>query len=114
MKFEETDIQIRLVNRLKTHYPDLLFTSTLAGVNLPIHTAVRLKRMGYLAGVSDLLIFRARGNYLGLFVELKRIGGKCSDAQRAFQVHALVEGYKAVTCYGFDDAVEAIDQYLKG
>lgn len=76
--------------------------------------AGKLKAEGVRPGVSDLfLMFAAKGVY-GMWIEMKDVGGKQpSPEQIAFQKDAAAQGYLAVTCYGFDMARGAIEEYLR-
>ena len=75
--------------------------------------AARFKAEGVKAGVPDLFLPVARGQYHGLFIEMKREkGGKVSDAQKAWIAALIDQGYLAVVCYGWKDAAELIEDYL--
>jgi hypothetical protein len=58
--------------------PDVLWLHPANGGTRDIREAARFKRMGVLAGASDLLLWH-RGNSFAL--ELKNPGGRLSDAQ---------------------------------
>ena len=73
-----------------------------------------LKREGVRSGVCDLMLAVPRGNYKGLFVEMKTETGKASKEQLAFIAEALRQGYMAGCAYGFDDAKRFIEAYLRG
>lgn len=78
-----------------------------------IVTATRFKAMGTLAGFPDLFVFIARGGFNGLFIELKKPKGRVSAIQQQ-RIDALNEqGYRAVVCYGFDESIKAITDYLE-
>lgn len=72
-----------------------------------------LKASGLVPGVSDLMLMIPKGSYHGLFLEMKVKGGKLSDSQKEFMTVATLMGYQAVVCYGFDEAKDAITEYLK-
>ena len=78
-----------------------------------IGTAVKLKAEGGMAGVSDLFLMMPAAKYHGLFIEMKVKGGKVSSSQKEFMNVAAAMGYKAVVCYGFEDAKQAINDYLQ-
>ena len=72
--------------------------------------AVNLKRQGVKAGVPDLCLPVARGGFHGLYIEMKRReGGRLSDHQREWLTRLQAQGYAAVVCKGFDEAVTAIE-----
>jgi len=112
MRHEESDIQIAFVRWLSATHPDALFTTCLAGVNLSMTAALRVKRMGYRCGTSDVLILEPRGEHHGLFLEIKTSKGKPSPTQLEFSRLANARGYKSVIVYGFYAAVDVSDAYL--
>ena len=71
-----------------------------------------LKANGLRVGVPDLMLAVPRGGFNGLFVEMKRVGGKTSDAQ--LEYHALLreQGYAVRVCTGAESAIVAIRLYL--
>lgn len=77
--------------------------------------AANLKRQGVRAGVSDLLLARPRGQFHGLWIELKRnrlARPKISESQIIWINRVREEGYAAEVCYGFDEAKEVISRYI--
>lgn len=75
----------------------------------------QLKKMGRKKGVPDWLVMIPKGEYHGLFVELKRQFKKSSSIsgeQKAFLLKAQSLGYKCVVAYGYKCAIEAIQDYL--
>ena len=71
-----------------------------------------MKAEGLLPGVSDLMLMIPKNGWHGLWLEMKAKGGKLSEAQKEFMGAATLMGYQAVVCYGFEDAKEAITNYL--
>lgn len=74
--------------------------------------AARLKRMGVKPGVSDVHLPIPRGVYHGLWIEMKSENGKVSPAQSRFLNAMRKHGYKAAVCYGWEEAVAIIEEYL--
>lgn len=74
--------------------------------------AAKLKRMGVLAGVSDLHLPVARGPWHGLYIEMKYEGGTLQKSQREFLKLAAEQGMYCVVCYTADDAIEIIKRYV--
>lgn len=113
-------------------YPCLKWLhSSLSGVKVrSIKEGARLKMEGNVAGIADLFlpypIIKECRNlcganriiYAGLYIEMKRkaIGntqkGVLSQAQKDFLAYANEVGYKAIVCYGADEAISAIKEYL--
>lgn len=76
-------------------------------------TAARMKMLGVKAGVPDLFLPVARGEWYGLFIEMKRRkGGKLSPLQVDWMEALGRQGYKTVVCFGADAAITAIEDYL--
>ena len=75
-----------------------------------------LARQGLKKGFPDNFIAVARGKWHGLFIELKR-AKKClsqrSAEQRAWIRCLNAAGYKALFCYGAEEAKKAVSEYLK-
>jgi hypothetical protein len=77
-------------------------------------TAKRLKAEGVKAGVPDLCLPAPRGGFHGLYIELKRTRGNSpTDHQTEWIASLTGQGYKAVVCYGWEQAASAITAYLK-
>ncbi len=76
--------------------------------------AARLKAQGVKAGVPDLCIPVARGGYHSLYVEMKAGKGRVSQKQREWLELLSGQGMRAVVCYGADEAIKAIEEYMGG
>lgn len=79
-----------------------------------IQHTMSLIRQGMKPGVPDICLPVARGKYHGLYIELKAKGGRLSPEQREWQRALLEEGYCAAVCYGFEQAKQTIDWYMRG
>lgn len=80
-----------------------------------IGEAVKLKAQGVKSGVPDVFLPVAKKTYHGLYIELKRQkNGHVSDSQEKWIEALNDQGYMAVVCYGCQEAIETILQYLKG
>ena len=128
MALSEDDIQKQIIgwakhkrvngkplSELMHHSPNGGKRATKVGANGKRYSpeAAKFKAMGALAGFPDLFVFIARGGFHGLFIELKKPKGRVSDIQQQ-RIDALNEqGYKAVVCYGFDESIKAITDYLE-
>lgn len=76
--------------------------------------AARFKAEGVKAGVPDLFLPCARGQYHGLFIEMKRAkGGSLSAAQKEWRGRLESQGYCWVCCHGWEDASEVIIDYME-
>lgn len=75
----------------------------------------KMKKEGFQPGVSDLFLMTARGQYHGLWIEMKRRNASpcdTSEDQHAFLARAHREGYLGVVCKGAEAAQQAIREYL--
>ena len=77
-------------------------------------TAMRLKATGVKAGVPDIFMPVTRGQYAGLFVEMKYGKNKPSPEQQRYIDMLRGEGYAVAVCYGCEQAIETITAYLRG
>ena len=76
--------------------------------------AGRLRAEGVKAGVPDLCLPVARGQYHGLYIELKRQrGGRISEEQVRWIDGLLEQGYAAAICKGWQEAASVIIDYLQ-
>lgn len=77
--------------------------------------AMLQKRMGLKSGVPDICLPVARGGYHGMYIELKRAhGGRLTQSQREWLEALNGQGYRAVRCDGWSEAVQAIELYMRG
>lgn len=74
--------------------------------------ATKLKAEGVKKGVSDLCLPVARRGYHGLYIEMKKMGGRATDHQKEFIGFVVMEGYCGVFCQGWESAKEKIEWYL--
>ena len=121
----EKDLQKMVCDYLKAQYPKVLFNSDMAGaMKLTIGQAVQISKLRSNKGYPDLAIYEPRGEYNGLFIELKKEGevlykknGEAITEHVQEQINCInllkAKGYYAIMCIGFDETKMAIDLYLK-
>lgn len=71
-----------------------------------------LKEQGVKSGVPDLCLPVARGQYHGLYIELKTEVGSPSENQLWWGEQLLNQGYMWEVCYGWEAAVRVLEWYL--
>jgi hypothetical protein len=71
-------------------------------------TAAKLKALGVLPGIPDLLCVSPRSGVF--FVELKRHGGRTSPEQQSVHERLRTAGVEVFTVVGVDDAVALLEQ----
>ena len=102
---------------VKGFIADYMFAIPNGGKRSPREGA-RLKAQGVLAGVPDMMLAIPRGQYSGLFIELKRpkVQGKPNPSTSIAQQEMIIKlnevGYLAVVCYGYDQTVTCVNDYL--
>lgn len=74
----------------------------------------QLKLMGVRAGVPDLCLPVARGEFHGMFLEMKTAGGRVSENQKQWLENLTAQGYFCRVCYSWAEAVTALETYLTG
>jgi hypothetical protein len=86
--------------------PDVLWLHPANGGTRDIREAARFKRMGVLAGASDLLLWH-RGTSFAL--ELKNPGGRLSEAQLEFLARFNDAGGYSASAEGIDLAIACLE-----
>jgi len=77
-------------------------------------TAARMRRTGVKAGVPDMFLPVAKGKWHGLYIELKRAkGGVVSAEQKVWHNRLQEQGYCVKVCRGWEQAREAITEYME-
>ncbi len=112
---QRTVVQWALLNSSK--HPELkLLYAVPNGARVSRTQAVKLSLEGMKAGVPDLCLPVKRGDYNGLYVELKRSNGVASDvsqAQASWIRSLRKQGYAAGWFKGAEEAIKGIEAYLK-
>lgn len=74
--------------------------------------AAKEKRLGLKKGVPDLVIPVKRMGFAGLYIEMKKIGGRLTREQRIWLDMLNDEGYAAFVAEGAEQAIKIIQGYL--
>lgn len=102
-------------------YPDLKFMFAVPnGMFTPYkQVAGKMRAMGMKRGVPDIMLPVKRGEWSGLFIELKRkktekqAAGKTSNEQNEWIGYLQNQGYGVAVCYGFEQSRDMVLQYLE-
>lgn len=73
----------------------------------------KLRRMGFVNGVPDILLIVARGGRSGLALELKSPTGRTSNEQREMLELFKMANWAQCIAWSLDEAIGAITRYLK-
>jgi hypothetical protein len=124
-KPKEKNVHAQVCQYLKLQYPRAIFNSDLAGLRLTIGQSMQAKRMRSGDGFPDIAIYEPRGDFSGLFIELKREGetiwlrdNSVTTNDHIREQYGMLKklnerGFFAVFAIGFDEAKNTIDTYLK-
>jgi hypothetical protein len=78
--------------------------------------AIKAKKTGMKKDVPDIFLAYASQGYHGLFIELKRAKkslSKVSEGQKKMIKRLAQNGYRAVVCYGANEAIEEVLKYYE-
>ena len=111
----ERQIQIECVSWFRMRYPEAsrVFFSVPNGGARNAWTAKNLRDEGALSGVADLILLVPKKGYASLCIEMKKPGGRVSDAQKAFKTAVERFLYKYVVCYSVEEFKTAVREYLE-
>lgn len=73
----------------------------------------KLKLMGFRAGISDVVLTLKRGEYSGLYCELKKAGGSPSKEQKAFLTAVEEQGFLAVVINDLETFQNVLTHYVE-
>ena len=73
--------------------------------------AMKMKNEGQRKGMPDLCLPVAKKGYHGLYIELKKKGGRVSPEQREVIARLNANGYLAEVCFGAEAAIELLKDY---
>lgn len=123
----EAQLQIMIADYIRMQYPNVIFHSDYgSGIKLTARqAAVQKRQSGGLKGYPDMFIAEPVAPYCGLYIELKKDGTRLKkkngewasehiETQADMLAKLSAKGYKAVFAVGFDEAMLAINNYLKG
>ena len=115
LESDEQSTLFQWAGLMSNKHPELIYMFAVPNGGLRhIYTAVMLKKSGVKPGVPDTCLPVARQGFHGLYIELKRrTGGRVEPEQKDWIEFLTEQGYKAVICYGFDEARAVIENYLE-
>ena len=109
----EHDLQVAIVELVKTNAPEILFSGTMGGVRLSMNQAKRAKAAGYMKGIPDLIFYEPRNGFHGLAIELKTKRGKISPIQRERIEDFRIRGWRAEVAFGWDETLAILRDYFE-
>lgn len=101
------------VSKYLDKYPELKWLYAIPnGGERNVAVAGRLKAEGVKAGVSDLCLPVAKCGHHGMYIEMKKLGGKESDKQKEFGAFLKEQGYFYTCCDHWEKAWQVIVWYM--
>ncbi len=94
--------------------PDVLLFAIPNGGDRHPAVAAKLRAEGVLPGVPDLFLAASRGGASGLWIEMKRVGGRVSPDQTAVHSKLANEGFAVAVAFGWVQASIAVRSFLGG
>ena len=110
----ESRIQQGCVRWFRLRYPryaGLLYAIPNGGKRNAVTGAI-LKAEGALAGVADLFLSVPNATYHGLYIEMKKSGGRQQESQKAFQRAVEGQGYRYALCHSLDEFMAEVEGYM--
>lgn len=105
MRHIEDTLQMSVADYLRYQFPTLLWFHTPNGGKRHPREAARLKRMGVLPGVADILLFWKSG--MGA-IELKSDIGRQRDTQKEFMLKWVANGGRYNICRSIEDVQDTM------
>jgi hypothetical protein len=91
-----------------------LFAIPNAGAGAQSGQAGKMKAEGARPGIPDLCLALPRGEFHGLYIEMKRRhGSRVSVEQREVMGYLTRAGYLCALCHGANAAIQAIENYAQ-
>lgn len=109
----EQDLQKTCVRWFKIQYPNELLIHIPNGGKRNAREAEQFKKMGTKAGFPDLALFKKKGDYGALFIEMKAEKGSISDKQENVLASLQKLGYKVEIVNSFEKFTTVINEYLR-
>lgn len=106
--------QVKLVQRVRAFYPDVIIAAIPNGGNRPASERVRLHSEGVLAGMPDIIVTEPANGFNGLFIEMKTSTGVQSKEQIIIQAKLNQRGYLCVVAKSATEGFNIIEGYLNG
>lgn len=105
---------------IRLQYPKVLAVHIANERKTSLQRGAKLKRMGVLAGMPDIMIYENRINKetnklnnVGLAIELKIKPNKPTKNQLAVLDKLKKRGWQTHVCYDFDKTINVINDYFK-
>lgn len=68
---------------------------------------------GVLKGIPDLFLATARGEWHGLYIEIKVLPNQPTDEQMDMMRKLIRQGYACLICYTLEQFMQTVNDYLR-
>ena len=111
----ERDLHEKVVDYIRKYFPDVLFNASLGELQDTSEKRLMSYKMGFRAGISDLIIYEHSKDFNGLCLEFKspKGSGVLSEKQEIIQLKLKERGFKTITSTNYDDIIIELNDYLK-
>lgn len=111
-KFIEHTNQVKVVQYVRTFYPEIIICSIPNGSGTTAKNRLQLYSEGMLAGMPDLFIFHPAKGFNGLAIEMKTESGVESTYQKNIRKRLNDSGYLVYVARSDVTAIQIIEDYL--
>ena len=106
--------QVKLVQRVRAFYPDVIIAAIPNGGDRTALERVRLYSEGVLAGMPDLCVLEPSSGFHGLFIEMKTKTGRQSKEQQEMAERLNAKGYLCLIARSANEGFNIVEDYLNG
>lgn len=114
---KEADLQVEIVTRslaLAADFPEITLLHAIPnGDWRGFGTGIKLKAQGVLPGIPDLFLPVPRGDFHGLYIELKKANGSVKPAQWEMMAALHSQGFQVRLTNHLGTALQIISDYLR-
>ena len=109
----EQDLQIVCVRWFRYQYPHEILIHVPNGGKRTKAEAGIFKAMGVLSGFPDLALFKKKGDYGALFIEMKSAKGSTFEEQDKVILNLKTLGYKVEIVNSLEMFIKVVNEYLR-
>lgn len=112
----ESQLQIGCIRWFDIQYPqysNFLFHIRNGGSIKSAREGLKFKRMGVRKGIPDLFLSLPNSDFHGMYIEMKRRGGRPTMEQMENQIRFKCYGYEFIIVDNIEEFINVVKDYLK-
>ena len=115
LMLNERNLHEKVVDYLRKYFPDVLFNASLGELQDTSEKRKMGYKMGYSAGMVDLMIYEHSKDFNGLAIEFKSPNGLgvVSEKQENIKNRLEERAYKYILSDNYDDIIIELNDYLR-